>query len=77
MADWKKYLSRKGITLQDFVDDHKVTDSLNLRRALSKLGLTVPLDNDQNLGNISWYQHNLVKTPDFKIVKISRMVNNE
>ena len=77
MNDWKLYLSRKGITLQDFVYDHKITDVTNLRRTLSKTGLTVPLDNDQKLGNISWYQHNLVQSPDIKVVKISRMVKNE
>jgi hypothetical protein len=77
MSDWKAYLSRKGITLQDFVDDHRITDVMNLRRSLSKLGFTVPLDNDQNLGNISWYRHNLVNGPDVKVVKISRMVKNE
>ncbi len=72
MTDWKVFLTRKGISLQDYVDDHRISDITNLRRSFSKINLTVPLDKDPAIGDILWYTQPGTPEPDIKVVKLSK-----
>ena len=74
--DWKIYLQKKAISLQDFVDDHKIRDSSSLRMTLSKMGVTCPLDIDQRVKELKWYVDTGRKYDDIIVVKTRGPVNN-
>jgi hypothetical protein len=74
--DWKLYLQKKAITLQDFVDDHAITDPVALRATFTKMKLTLPLDSDPRVKEIRWYVKPASTFDNVIVVKSRGPMNN-
>ena len=57
MVNWKFYLDKKKMSLQGFVDDHKIENMESAKNIFTRIGVTSPNQVDFESCGIKWFAH--------------------
>jgi len=55
MVNWKFYLDKKKMSLQGFIDDHKIENVDSARSIFTRIGVTSPSQVDFESCDIKWF----------------------
>jgi hypothetical protein len=72
MVNWKFYLDKKKMSLQGFIDDHKIENFDSAKTIFTKIGVTSPQLADFETSDSKWFSPVVAEPEPVEVVNISK-----